>query len=492
LTCQTGNWTAPCDALPTTTKMSFFTGESHARVGEYRTIVRHAGTVLAGQLAVMAFGITDTVVAGRYSPQALAALSVGSAVYISVFVALTGVLQALLPIWAELQGARQFVALGRSARQSLYLCLMASAVGVGLLTHPGLILQWTQVPLSMEHDVRSYLDILALALVPSLMFRLFSTLNQSLGKPFLVTAVQAAALLLKIPLSIWFTFGGGPVPAMGAPGCALATLLVNLVMLGLALTLLWTQELYRPYRLWHVMEAPDWTRLLEFARLGIPGGLAVAVEVTSFTLMALFIARLGSAASAAHQVAANLAAVLYMVPLSLGIATSSRVSYWLGAGKAAQAHRAIRAGLTLALLAALGLAAALLAGRQGIAMAYSSDEAVNAQAATLLAWVAFYHVADALQALCVFVLRCYRIVLAPLLIYGLLLWGVGLTGGYGLAYTDLPGLQATRSPLAFWQSSVAALCLAATVLVLLLWHTLRQVTPKIRIPGESDPAEKKS
>ena len=62
---------------------------------ELQLILRHAGTVLLGQLAVMAFGVADTVIAGRYSDTALAALSVGSAIYISVYVGLIGVIQAL-------------------------------------------------------------------------------------------------------------------------------------------------------------------------------------------------------------------------------------------------------------------------------------------------------------------------------------------------------------------------------------------------------------
>src|SRR4051812_29179065 len=90
-------------------------------VSERRTIAHHALTVLVGQLAVMAFGVTDTLVAGRFSEQALAALSVGAAVYITVFVALIGVLQALLPAWAELHGAKRGRELGRSVRQALYL-----------------------------------------------------------------------------------------------------------------------------------------------------------------------------------------------------------------------------------------------------------------------------------------------------------------------------------------------------------------------------------
>ena len=78
-----------------------------SRAAELRTIGSHAGVVLVGQLAVMAFGVTDTVVAGRYSETALAALAVGTAVYISVYVGLMGILQALLPVWAELHGSRR-------------------------------------------------------------------------------------------------------------------------------------------------------------------------------------------------------------------------------------------------------------------------------------------------------------------------------------------------------------------------------------------------
>ena len=74
-------------------------------MSELRTILRHASTVLVGQLAVMAFGVADTIVAGRHSEEALAALSVGSAIFISVYVALMGVVQALMPVWAELRGA---------------------------------------------------------------------------------------------------------------------------------------------------------------------------------------------------------------------------------------------------------------------------------------------------------------------------------------------------------------------------------------------------
>jgi MATE family multidrug resistance protein len=446
-------------------------------VSELRTIARHAGTVLVGQLAVMAFGVTDTIVAGRYSQQALAALSVGAAVYITVFVALMGTLQALLPTWAELHGGERHQDVGRSVRQGLYLGAFGMVLGGVALLFPGPLLNWTEVPAGLQDEVRRYLSVLALALPPALLFRMYSTLNQSLGKPLLVTWLQGASLALKIPLTLWFAFGGLGVTAQGAVGCAWATVVVNYLFVGCAFWLLRTQELYRPYALWRPMERPDWRALAGFARLGVPGGLAVLVEVTSFTLMALFIARQGTLASAAHQIAANLAAVMYMVPLSLAIATSARVSYWLGAGDEKRARAAIRTGFRIGLLMALTLAATLALGRWRIAAIYSSDPQVAALAAGLLAWLAAYHLGDATQVLCVFVLRCYRVAVAPLVAYCVLLWGVGLAGGYAVAYREIGPAALRHSPGAFWAGGAVALALLSLILPAILWRAVRSYRP---------------
>ncbi|CAM3325978.1 MATE family efflux transporter [Polaromonas hydrogenivorans] len=446
-------------------------------MSEIRLVSRHAATILVGQLAVMAFGVADTVIAGRYSDAALAALSVGSALYISVYVGLIGIVQALLPIWAEMLGARQHEAVGRSLRQSLYLCGFISIAGMAALLFPGVLLRWAQVPALMQDEVQRYLAVLAFAFAPSLLFRLYATFNQSLGKPRLVTWLQIAALGLKIPLSIWLVAGGGGIDAMGAVGCAWATLAVNYLLLLLAVVMLRTQGIYQPYAIWRQMERPDWPQLRSFARLGIPGGLAYLVEVTSFTLMALFIARLGTIASASHQIAASVAAVLYMMPLSMAVACSARVSFWLGAGRPDHAKRVVFMGLKLTMLIALALAAIVSIACQLLAGWYSASPEVVALASTLLVWVAFYHVADAMQALCAFLLRCYRITMAPLALYGMLLWGLGLFGGYQLAYVGLAGHAATQAASSFWAASTLAIALVAACLLGLLLYAVRRSSP---------------
>ena len=452
-------------------------------MSERAVVARHALTVLAGQLAVMAFGVADTIVAGRHSAEALAALSIGAAIFVSVYVTLMGLLQALLPIWAEQHGAREEAAIGASVRQSLYLCAMAAVAGMAVLLSPGAILRWTEVPAALRGDVESYLAIVAFALPAALLFRIYSTLNQALGRPQLVTWLQVGSLAIKIPLSVWFTFGGAGLPAQGVVGCAWATLVVNMSLLGLAVWMLRTRAMYRPLQMWRAPERPDWSQIGRFARLGVPAGLSILVEVTSFTLMALFIARQGTLASAAHQIASNVTAVLYMVPLSLAIATSARVSYWRGAGNEAQARAVAWMGFRLAAGLGVALALLLLAARKPLAGLYSPSADVVALTTTLLLWVAAYHVADALQTLCIFVLRCYRITFAPLAVYCVLLWGGGLAGGYVLAYHGVAGLGPFDSPAPFWAASAAALGVTAAVFSAMLARALRHPSATAAAPA---------
>ncbi|MBD8049050.1 MATE family efflux transporter [Limnohabitans radicicola] len=442
-------------------------------MSELRTIARHAGTVLIGQLAVIAYGVADTVIAGRVSPQALATLSLASSIYISVYVGLNGLIQSLLPIWAELRGAGQYPQIGQSVRQGLYLAAGAGLLGIMVLCFPDPWLLWTDVPPALWPEVHAYLQVLALALIPSLLFRMFSTLNQSLGYPRLVTWLQAGGLFVKVPLSASLTFGLAGMPALGVVGCAWATLVVNSLMLLTGIWLLHTQSIYRPYRLWLPLEAPHGPTLRRFLRLGLPAGLSIMVEITSFTLMALFIARLGASALASHQIAANMAGVLYMIPLALGIASSARTGYWLGANQPQRAREAARTGLTLAAGMALVSACALWLAREPLAQLFTADPSVALAAAVWLGWVAAYHLTDAVQTVCVFLLRCYRITLAPLLIYTVMLWGVGLFGGYLLAYRGLGPWAAQPTVGSFWLTSFAALAVVALLFCALLWRAVR-------------------
>ncbi|MFN5803162.1 MAG: MATE family efflux transporter [Burkholderiales bacterium] len=435
-----------------------------------KRIIALATPVWVGQLAVIVYGVIDTAMIARTSAQDLAALAVGSAAYITVFVGSQGVVQAVSPIVGQLYGAGRVHEIGRMLREAAWLAAAVALVAALCLAWTWPWLQLTRASPELGRTIAHYLWGLVVAVPAAIGFRLFASFNTALSRPRITMRIQLGALAFKVALNWLLIFELG----WGAPGCAWATLLVHTGMLALALWLLRTRELYAAYQLWQWPGRPDRALLGAFLRLGIPSGLTILVEVTSFTLMALFIARQGTTAAAAHQIAANLAAVLYMAPLAIGIASSARASYWLGAGQPARARHAVGVGLSLVAGGALLLAGTLILVREPLAAVYASSGDVVTLAAPLLLWVALYHLFDGLQALAVFVLRCWRITLAPLAIYAVLLWGLGLYGGHVLAYEGVGPWGALNHPAAFWMAGSVAMAMAALTFWLMIWRVLRK------------------
>ncbi|WP_179404676.1 MATE family efflux transporter [Burkholderia guangdongensis] len=432
-------------------------------------IVGLAWPVLIGQLAIVAFGVIDTAMVGRYSAIDLAALGLGSSIYVSVFIGLTGILSALQPIAGQLYGARRYAEIGEEARQALWLAAMLAVPGFLLLHFPEPLLRLAHAPAALHERTVEYLRILSYGLPASLMFRVYNALANAAGKPRLAMILQVGALLLKVPLNVWFIFGGLGMPAWGGPGCGLASALINWALALTGFTLLANVDDFVPLAIFSRFCFPVWTRQKALLKLGLPMGLSYLIEVTSYTCMALFIAQFGTTALAGHQIAGNVSAVLYMTPLSIGIAASTLVARALGAQRPHEARRLGRHGVMLAGGLALTYAVIVTALRPLIIGSYTPNPAVIAAASPLVAIVAAYHCFDALQVSTAFVLRAYKVAVVPTVIYAVALWGIGLSGGYLLGF-DVGGFSPAWlvGARGFWFANTVSLALAGTGLVLYL------------------------
>jgi multidrug resistance protein, MATE family len=213
-------------------------------------------------------------------------------------------------------------------------------------------------------------------------------------------------------------------------------------------------------------------------KLGLPMGLSYLIEVTSYTFMAVFITHFGTTILAGHQITANLGAVLYMTPLSIGIATSTLVSQALGAQRRDEARTLALHGILLAGCMAVIWMTLVLCFRHQIISAYTPNPQVVAAALPLVTIVAFYHLFDSIQCSTGFVLRAYKITVVPTLIYAVALWGVGLGGGYIAGFNvpgNLPeGLTGARG---FWLANMASLVIAAAALLVYWLRISRPSVP---------------
>lgn len=443
-----------------------------------RRILQLAWPAFIGQSAVLAFAIIDTLLVARASPTDLAALAVGSAAYITVFIGLMGVVIALAPIVGQLYGAGRVQEAGRQVHQAVWLAIGLSIIGSTLLALPYPFLALARAGPELGAKVQGYLLALAFSLPASLLFTVYRGFNTAISRPKAVMKLQLAGLAIKIPLSTALVFGWPAVglPALGVVGCGIATAVAMWSQALAALWMLRRDASYAPFELLgRGLDRPQWPALKEQLRLGIPMGASIMVEVTGFAFMAIFIARLGTTPVAAHQLAVNVVSVLFMLPLAFGNATSTLVAQRIGAADPIDARRLAWHGLTLACVVALVLGSAVFALRAQVLGLYTSDAAILAAALPLVAWLTVFHLADALQIMAAFVLRAYKIVTVPMCIYVAALWGVGLGGGYLLAFNvsgNVPAwLQGARG---YWAASTTGLLLAGVALTALLAWVLNK------------------
>jgi len=440
-------------------------------------ILALAWPMLIGQLAVIANAVLDTMMVSRFSVTDLGALAVGASVYISIFIGLNGVLQSLSPIVGQLYGARNFSGIGSEIKQGVWLGLFLSVFGSLMLLFPQPLLNVAQASPELTAKATFYLRTLAISLPAALGFVIYGALNNAMGRPKMVMALQVSGLLLKIPLNWLFIFGGLGIPAFGGPGCAIATAITSWLILTAGWLILRLNPFYRVIHLFGTGFAlPKWEAQKELLKLGIPVGMNYFIEVTAFTFMALFIARLGETSVAGHQIVGNFATVLYMLPLSIANATGTLAAHALGARDPISARRIGFAGIRLAALVSVAVGILIWLGRSVIVRAYTPNDAIAAAALPLFAFIASYQFFDAIQVTSSYILRAHKVVLGPTVMYALTLWCVGLGGGYilGLDPFVLNPPQAITGTGGFWFSTSISLVVLAGCMLWLLRRTQKK------------------
>ena len=436
------------------------------------SLLKLAGPLLIGQLAVIAFGVLDTAMTARYSADDLAALAMASAIFISIYVGLTGVISALAPIAGQLFGAKRFSEIGEEVRQATWLALGLSVLGCFILLNADHLLAISQMNAAIEGKAKLYLNILAIGLPASMGMRVLMALHNAVSRPTVITVVQIIGLALKLPLNLLFIYGGLGIEGMGGPGCAVATVIINWSWLLMTLGFVLFDRFYKPFKIFTRFSMPNWHRIWTLLKLGAPIGFSYLIEVTSFTFMSLFIARLGTTALAGHQIVANMGTVIYMVPLSLSIATMTLVSQSIGANKPERAEEIGWSSVlfTTALCISIGITVWIL--RVQLLDLYDPPAEVKAFSIPLFLFIAFYQVFDALQITAAFILRAYRIAFWPMVIYAGSLWGVGLGGGYLMGFNVLGNTpEFLQGANGFWAGNSLSLALAACFLLYLFRRT---------------------
>jgi len=441
-------------------------------------IARHATPILIAQLASMSTAIVDTLITARVSPVDLAAVGIGAGLYMSVMMAGAGVVQGLTPIAAHHVGAKRFQDLPATFQQGLWLCLMLALVGSLILAMPDWLLRISHVGPEVATRTRAYLAVLALALPGTLVYRTSGGMLNALGRPRMLMFLGLGNALSHVLLAPALAFGWLGLPALGAVGCAASVAINTSLLAVISLVYLARSAVSRELGLLRHWQAPRVTLLIEHLKLGVPIGLSTFVEMSSFALIGLLVAGLGTDAVGANRLLGNFAGTCYMLPLSISIATLALVGQAAGAQDWARVRRTALAGMLLGCSISVLVGLALWWLHVPLVEASVPDPGVRAAAFGLVGLIALYQLADAAQTIAAQALRGLKITAWPMLVHILSFWGVGLAGGWHLCYRGLSGLGIAPQGLAgFWQAGVASSSLAAVLFAGLLLAALRRHPP---------------
>lgn len=443
-------------------------GRVAAVLAEWKTLALLGGPILVAQLAQMANGVIDTVMAGHASAEDLAGVGIGTSLWVPVLLLFIGMLSALQPIISGHRGAGELSRVMPVTWQGLYIAGVSSVVMILLLINTRPLLDILRLDTLTADIAEGYLAAFAWGIPALLLLNALRGLTDGLGHTRVIMAFSLLSTLFNLPLNYIFIYGKLGLPAMGGVGCGWATSLSNGIAAVALLVYLNRSRAYAQFHLLGGWVAPHWQEIKQLLRLGVPIGFTMFVEVSMFAVIALFLAPLGPKVVAGHQVVLNMISLLFMVPLSLGMALTLRVSFLLGAQAPQRARLLARSALLLALGIALVYVPFILLARTTLVSWYTSDVQVQAIATHLLLFAAVFQVADGVQVTAINALRGYRDTRIPLLIVLLSFWVVALPVGYLLTFTPIMG--APVGAAGFWIALIVGLVIAS---VLLSWRLFR-------------------
>ncbi|KDC45957.1 MATE family efflux transporter [Bordetella bronchiseptica] len=392
-------------------------------------------------LAQMAMTVTDVIFIGRLGSQALAASALGANLFTAIEFFGLGLVAATAPMVAHALGRRGNTVrdVRRTVRQGLWTAVIYSVPGCLLLWHGEAILLAIDQPPELAAQAGAYLRALMWAMPPFLGFLVLRSFVAALQRPRSAFLIALAAIVLNVFGNWVLVFGNLGAPALGLVGAGLASALATLgLFLGMA-GVVCLDRRFRRYHLFGDVWQPDWQRLAEFWKLGLPIGAATAFEVTIFNAAAFLMGWLGEPELAAHAIAIQIASVTFMIPYGIAQAATVRVGHAYGARQPDQVARAGWCAFSLG-IGSMAIAAALMLLAPDLLVSAFLDigDPANAQvlrlATAYLAVAALFQIVDGAQVLGAGMLRGLHDTRVPMLYAALGYWGVGLPSGAALAF----------------------------------------------------------
>lgn len=354
--------------------------------------------ILVGEIGHTLIGATDILVVARYSIDALASVSIANSILFSIFIFGIGILIAISIILSNKRGAKQGIKkyLLSSLIFSVLMAILFAFICYStkfLIPHMGF--EEKLIPLIQEYIVIASISMFGMFIFEG--GKQFLQAYEIVNFPNILLIV---AVFVNLIFDILFVFGFGPIPAMGVKGAALATLGVR-TFIGLAMFMY-------IYRFINFKSKIDLSYMKQIFKVGIPIGFALMFEFLAFNIITILVGRESGLLSGIHNILITISSAMFMLPLSISIALSVKVSYYYGANKLEEIKKFTNAALILG-VGFMAVAAGVLAiFPSQIIKIFTDNKQVLDIAVPLVGIAAMYQIFDGYQIIMGGVLKGFK------------------------------------------------------------------------------------
>ena len=391
--------------------------------------------ILIYQFSNYSASFVDTTMTGQYNTLDLAGVSIATSLWNPFFTFLTGIVSALVPIIGHHLGQGKKKEVSSDFYQFLYLALALSIVLFGLVFFLApIVLQFMGLEVAVSSVAIRYLWLLAIGIIPLLLFSVIRSLLDALG----LTKLSMYLMLLLLPLNSGFNYlliyGAFGFPELGGAGAGLGTSLAYWALLLISVLVLLKHKKLKEYQLQRPMPIQI-KKIKEAIYLGLPIGGTVFAEVAIFSAVGLIMAKFSSLIIASHQSAMNFSSLMYAFPMSISTAMAIVVSYEVGAKRLEDAKKYIKIGRLSAMVFAILTLSFLYVFRENVASLYGHDPEFIQLTASFMTYSLFFQLADTFAAPLQGILRGYKDTVIPFYLGLLGYWGVAIPLGLFLDYS---------------------------------------------------------
>ena len=402
---------------------------------EFKQLIKIGIPIFGSQMSYMLMGATDTLIAGRASSADLAGLAVGNAFSTTLWMFVSGVIFSVTPIVAQLYGAKKYTEIGKKVREILWIALFLGLSICLILMNIGLFLDLLPIEEGITSISTEYLKAVSVGYAFITIFTCLRCYSEgmTLAKP--VFYIAFGGMLLNIPLDLMFVYGWFGAPKLGGVGCGYATTIVSFVMMIALILYIYISKNYKKTELFSGYSPPSAETTKEVFKLGFPIGFGIFIELSMFSGAAIILGILGETVVASHSIAINIASLFFMVPLSIGLASATRVGNLIGEQNPRQAKVASYATIYMCILGAVINSVIIIVFRTSLVGIYTTDLLVIDLAVSLLIFAAIFQIPDGIQMGALGGLRGYKDTFIPMILLFISYWIFAMPIGYFLTNT---------------------------------------------------------